>query len=95
MKAAQFDQIVKDLGMTQKGAAAFLGISERTVKRFVAGEEIWPVVAMAMAMIAEYRITPEHAYKLAGLKLPPEPPRPPRQEARRDRFGRLNDKEES
>lgn len=43
MSPKQYQQALDDLGLTQVGAGEFLGVSERTARRYVSGETEVPV----------------------------------------------------
>ncbi len=62
MSGRQFKTVIKQLGMTQAGAARFVGVAERTARRYITGEMRIPVaVALllrAMVYYAEAPIVP-------------------------------------
>jgi len=48
MTGRQFKTIIKQLGMTQAGAARFLGVAERTARRYITGEMKIPVACVLL-----------------------------------------------
>ena len=54
MTPRQYEFAIRKLGMTQVGAGRFLGVSERTSRRFVAGHAEIPtaIVLLLSSMIA-------------------------------------------
>lgn len=70
MTAKQYVAALEALGMTQRGAARFLGIDERTSRRWANNEQdVHLSVALLLRVMVESKITPEEAYQLAGLKV--------------------------
>jgi hypothetical protein len=72
MTKKQYREYIKKLGMTQGGAARFLGMSDRSSRRFAAGDDIPQQTELLLRMMIAKRITPEKAFEIAGLKLPPQ-----------------------
>ena len=59
MTSRQFKNIIARLGMTQAASARFLGRSERTVHRYVAGEvAIHEAEALLLRAMVEFNVTP-------------------------------------
>lgn len=58
MTANQYRAAIEKLGLTQNGAAAFLGVSERTGRRFALGEVAVPSsVAMLLRLMIRLKLT--------------------------------------
>lgn len=70
MTGDQYDRVIAKLGMTQRGAARFLDIGERTSRRFAAGEPIPRSIEMLLRAMDKHGITPADAWELIGLKPP-------------------------
>jgi plasmid maintenance system antidote protein VapI len=55
LTGAQLQKLLDRAGMSQRGAARAMGIDERTMRRYVAGDaEIPRVVELAMRCLAEH-----------------------------------------
>jgi len=54
MTPRQFKMVVKQLGLTQAGAGRYVGVSERTARRFISGHAEIPasVVLLLRACVA-------------------------------------------
>jgi hypothetical protein len=70
MTGDQYDDLIAELGMTQRGAARFLGIGERSSRRFAAGNPIPPVIQILLRVMKAKGVTPEEAFQIAGFRLP-------------------------
>lgn len=66
---AYYAKLIKDAGLTQVAAAHFLGINERTSRRYVQG--LWPApraVHILFSIMRKRRISVERAERYAGLR---------------------------
>jgi plasmid maintenance system antidote protein VapI len=72
MTGEQYDRVIAKLGMTQRGAARFLDIGERSSRRMVAGEPIPRSIEMLLRLMDTNGITPAEAWEAIGLKPPKE-----------------------
>jgi hypothetical protein len=62
MTPQQYESTIHRLGLTQVGAARFLGVDERTSRRYIAGKAVIPPpTAMLLNLMLKYRVTPERA----------------------------------
>jgi hypothetical protein len=50
MNTARFNEIIDKLGFTQRGASHFLGVTERTMARWIASDHIARPVAMVLEL---------------------------------------------
>jgi hypothetical protein len=50
MDAARFHEIIDQLGITQRGASHFFGVTERTMGRWIARDHIARPVAMVLEL---------------------------------------------
>lgn len=66
----QYRDRIEKLGMTQIGAARFLGIGDRTSRRFASDDSVPRAIQMLFAIMIKYNIKPEDVFALLGLKLP-------------------------
>jgi len=60
MTAARYKKVIKSLGLSQRKAAKFIGVNERTSRRYASGE--WPVpraTAMLLAVMEHRGIKPQ------------------------------------
>jgi transcriptional regulator with XRE-family HTH domain len=57
-KAEELKDLLKQLELSQVGAARFLGVDERTVRRWVLGEPIMPVAMRFLRFLAGAKISP-------------------------------------
>lgn len=63
------------LGLSQVGAAKVLGIDDRTMRRWIAGErEISPPAILALRMMVNYKIDPWEAAGIDRISRPVEGP---------------------
>lgn len=70
MSGDEYREIIRKLGMSHRGAALFLGLAERSNRRYIRdGMPLQAIEILLRVMLAK-RITPEDAYKIAGLKVP-------------------------
>lgn len=59
MKPAEFTNTIKHLGLSQVGAAAFLCVNDRTVRRWVSGDMPVPrVVELLLLVMVEKEVKP-------------------------------------
>lgn len=68
MNADQYRAAIRKLGMTQRGAAKFLSIGERTSRRFAADGNVDRPIAMLLTIMLQYKITPDEALSLIREK---------------------------
>jgi len=73
MTKNQYRKILEELDMSQRGAARLLGVSERSSRRFAAGDEIPQGFELLLVAMRDWNITPEQLYRAAGKRLPKEP----------------------
>jgi DNA-binding transcriptional regulator YiaG len=60
MTPKQFEDAIAKLGLSQVGAARFLKLSDRTVRKWVAGEARIPgSVAMLLRLMIKLKLKPE------------------------------------
>lgn len=60
MTANQYRTVIEKLGLSQRGAAAFLGINERTSRRMALGEAAVPKsAAMLLRLMVKLKLKPE------------------------------------
>ena len=71
MKAKEYRKHLELLGMTQRSAGKFMGISERTSHRYAIGDADIPrLVELLLRIMVETGTTPDRAYELAEYKPP-------------------------
>jgi len=59
MTARQYKNIIARLGMTQAASGRYLGRSERTIHRYVAGEvPVHEAEALLLRALVEFNVTP-------------------------------------
>lgn len=59
MTPAQFRATIKQLGLSQAGAGRFLGVSDRTARRWASGEyPIPPHVINLLTLMVRLKLTP-------------------------------------
>lgn len=60
MTPVQYRAAIDKLGLSQRGAAAFLGVDERTSRRWALGEaQIPESVAMLLRLMIKLKLKPE------------------------------------
>lgn len=65
MTPKQYAAIITRLGLSQVGAARFLGVDERTSRRWISGErEIPEPVSRFLTFLAAANLTPEEVEKV-------------------------------
>lgn len=65
MTADGFKAVLAELGLNQTTGAAFLGIGDRTSRRYASGEiEIPEATAMLLLLMAKTKTTPKRALAL-------------------------------
>jgi hypothetical protein len=65
---ANYAKLIKGFGLTQVEAARFLGVNERTSRRYASG--LWPTpraVNILFSIMRKRRISAERAERYAGL----------------------------
>jgi hypothetical protein len=66
----KYRKALEELRMTQRGAARFLDIDERTSRRYFAGHlEVPTSVTMLLTLMLEKQFTPEGVRGLAGFTI--------------------------
>ena len=64
MSPREYKKIIAQLGMTQAASARFLGRSERTVHRYVAGEvSVHAAEVLLLRALVEHNVTPVVPHK--------------------------------
>ena len=65
MNGDELQEAIDRLGMSQVGAARFLGHNDSTVRRWIAGKFPIPhTVAMLLRVMVRYRLTPDNVLSL-------------------------------
>lgn len=60
MTPKQYAEAIDRLGLSQRGAAAFLGVDERTSRKWIAGDNRVPEsVAMLLRLMIKLKLKPE------------------------------------
>jgi len=73
MTSSKFKAALSKLNLTQARAAAWLGVDERTVRRWIAGEQAVPkTVAMLIVLTIESRFEPNDVLALARFRALPQ-----------------------
>lgn len=68
MTPAEFRHTIKSLGLSQVGAASFLGVNDRTVRRWILGEvEIPEPVSRFLLFLVAADIKPNFVVEKLGL----------------------------
>lgn len=69
VKVADFEDQIRSLGWTIRGASRFFGIGERTMRRWVAENEVARPVAMVLALMQQHPeiAEPQRLLELAGV----------------------------
>ena len=70
MTAAQYRKHIEQLGMTQRGAARFFGINDRTSRRFALEGEVPFVIELLLRVMVKYGVAPDEAFQLTRTKQP-------------------------
>lgn len=69
-KTPRYKWLIRQLGMSQVGAARFAGIAARQSRRLASGQRDMPVtLAMLLELMHRFKMTPNQARKMAGLQL--------------------------
>jgi hypothetical protein len=63
---------LKKLGLNQRGVAVFLDHTERSSRRFAAGERIPRPIELLLRVMVQHKLTPDDVFRLAGYKPPKE-----------------------
>lgn len=67
MSKSEYRAAIASLGLSQAGAARFLGVNERTSRRWaIDGDPAPEAVALLLRLMVAVRWTPERVKKLAG-----------------------------
>lgn len=62
MTPKQYADAIEKLGLSQRGAARFLGVNERTSRRWIAGDAAVPeAVAKLLRLMIRLKIRPDEA----------------------------------
>ena len=70
MTAGRYRKLIAKLGLSQRGAGRFLGVSDVQAARMAAGTaKISPAIAMLLETMVALAITPEAALKLVGVNV--------------------------
>jgi transcriptional regulator with XRE-family HTH domain len=73
MSGKEYRATIEALGLTQVAAGEFLGVTERTSRRWVRGDDVIPrSVAVLLRLMCARKITAKAAAEAAGF--PPPPP---------------------
>lgn len=65
MTPAQYKKTIESLGLTQVGAARFLGVDDRTSRRWIAGErEVPEPVARFLKFLVASKVTPDEVSRV-------------------------------
>ena len=60
MTANQYSVIIEKLGLSQRGAGKFLGVNERTSRRWIAGDSRIPeAAAKLLRLMIQMKISPD------------------------------------
>jgi DNA-binding transcriptional regulator YiaG len=60
MTPKQYAAAIERLGLSQRGAAAFLGVDERTSRKWIAGDNRVPEsVAMLLRLMIKLKLNPD------------------------------------
>ena len=68
MSAARFEEILKKLGITKSGASHFFGVTDRTMRRWIAEDHVARPVAMVLELMIEKGMTPEEILIIAKVR---------------------------
>lgn len=68
MGAARFEEILKQLGISKSGASLFFGVTDRTMRRWIAEDHIARPVAMVLELMIEKNLTPEEMLIIAKVR---------------------------
>lgn len=64
----KYRDAIAAVGLSQRAAAKFLAIDERTSRRYACGElEVPDPIAMLLTIMHVKRVSPQHARQLTGL----------------------------
>ena len=70
ISAERYQQLISKLGFSQRGAARFLGINERTCRHYIAGDNaVDPRTGMLLELIVKHRISPASALESIGISI--------------------------
>ena len=73
MTSAEFSDLLAKLGLSQVSGARWLGVGDRTVRRWVFKGDVPDAVVMLLKLMISERISPLEAREIAGLDLYPTP----------------------
>lgn len=66
-RTKRYNALIETLGMTQRGAARFLDLGERTSRRYASGDADVPLgLMMLLELMVAHEVSPAEARKLAG-----------------------------
>jgi hypothetical protein len=68
MKAKRYLEILEQLGWSERGAARFFGVTDRTQRRWKTSNSIARPVAMVLELIIAKKLKPEDVLHLTGIK---------------------------
>jgi len=64
MTPADYRKTIDQLGLSQRGAGRFLGVDERTSRRWVSGEAAIPVaVALLLRLMVKFKLKPADVHE--------------------------------
>ena len=71
ISAKRLQRLLEQLELSQRGASRFLGVDERTVRHWIAGEKYFvdPATAMLLELMVKHSITPAVALASIGINL--------------------------
>jgi hypothetical protein len=68
MTAKRYQEILNELGWTERGASHFFGIGERTMRRWKAEDHIGLPVAMVLELMIAKKLKPETVLEIAKVR---------------------------
>lgn len=67
MTPAQYRCILKRLGLSQRKAGPFLGVNERTSRKWIAGDSPVPLsAALLLRLMVKLKLSPDEVKRLAA-----------------------------
>jgi hypothetical protein len=68
MTAKRYQEILTELGWSERGASHFFGLGERTMRRWKAEDHIARPVAMVLELMLAKKIKPETVLEIAKVR---------------------------
>jgi DNA-binding XRE family transcriptional regulator len=68
MTGKRFQHTIRTLGFTKRGAAHFVGVTERTMQRWIEEDHVPRPVSMVLELMIAKDLAPEEVLTIAGVR---------------------------